>query len=116
MGSPSGSVDKETSPVPRNNSSLENMPVSMNTIVFMDTETSSLPPCKMTELSCLAVSVGDILDLGLEIEEFKEDYPTDENEFLNKLESIQPRVINKLTMALNPGEPIRPKAVELSGL
>ena len=105
------------------------MPVSMNTIVFMDLESTGLPPCKMTELCCVAVSVGDIqgkliihyyeviiimsiLDLGLEIEEFKEDNPTDENEFLKKLESIQPRVINKLTMALNPGKLIHPKVRE----
>ena len=53
-----------------------------------------------------------ISDLGLEIGEFKEDNPTDENEFLKKLESIQPRVINKLTMALNPGKPIHPKVRE----
>ena len=112
------------------------MPVSMNTIVFMDLETTGLlySKPKMTEISCVGVSVGDILgkliihfykviimsilDLGLEIDEFKEDNPSvdKKNEFLKKLESIQPRVINKLTMALNPGKPIHPKVREALAL
>ena len=36
--------------------------------------------------------------------------PSNENEFYHKLESIVPRVMNKLTLCFNPGKMITPEA------
>ena len=66
------------------------------TFVFFDTETTGLPnqanPPKITELSFLAVSKGELNG-----------------------ESTEPRVINKLTLCFNPEKAITPLAVDSSG-
>ena len=66
------------------------------TFVFFDTESTGLPnqanPPKITELSFLAVSKGELNG-----------------------ESTELRVINKLTLCFNPEKEITPTAADVSG-
>jgi three prime repair exonuclease-2 len=76
-----------------------NEPPKIKTLVFFDTETTGLPGnewgrTKITELSLCAARAYD----------------------LSKLTSGLPRVINKLSLCLNPQKNIDAKASEITGM
>lgn len=85
------------------------MSENIRTLVYFDCETTGLmkEDPKMTELSFVAVGLDDLLDMHSKIEDFKENQdPT--------LSWVQPRILPKLTLIINPDKKISADATKFS--
>jgi DNA polymerase III epsilon subunit-like protein len=84
----------------------------IKTLVYFDLEATGLKSSgrpRISELSLVAVNIEDILELHSQI---KRQFP----ECSNQIESLLPRVMNKLTICLYPMATIRPEVSEITGL
>jgi three prime repair exonuclease-2 len=84
----------------------------IKTLVYCDLEATGLKSSgrpRISELSLVAVNVEDILELHSQI---KGHFP----ECSNQLESLLPRVVNKLTVCVYPMATIQPEVSEITGL
>ena len=84
----------------------------IKTLVYCDLEATGLKSSgrpRISELSLVAVNIEDILGLHSQIERH---FP----ECSNQIESLLPRVMNKLTICLYPMATIRPEVSEITGL
>ena len=84
----------------------------IKTLVYFDLEATGLKSSgrpRISELSLIAVNIEDILELHSQI---KRQFP----ECSNQIESLLPRVMNKLTICLYPMATIRPEVSEITGL
>ena len=91
----------------------ENLRMSkIKTLVYCDLEATGLKNCgrpRITELSLVAVNTESILDLNKMLISHLQKYP-------NKVESLFPRVMNKLTVCVYPMATIRPEVSVITGL
>jgi DNA polymerase III epsilon subunit-like protein len=84
----------------------------IKTLVYCDLEATGLKSSgrpRISELSLVAVNIEDVLELHSQI---KSHLP----EGSNKIESMLPRVMNKLTVCVYPMSTIRPEVSEITGL
>ena len=84
----------------------------IKTLVYFDLEATGLKSSgrpRISELSLVAVNIEDILELHSQI---KRQFP----ECSNQIESLLPRVMNKLTVCVYPMATIRPEVSEITGL
>ena len=84
----------------------------IKTLVYCDLEATGLKSSgrpRISELSFVAVNIEDIQELHSQI---KGHFP----ECSNKIESLLPRVMNKLTVCVYPMATIRPEVSEITGL
>ena len=84
----------------------------IKTLVYCDLEATGLKSSgrpRISELSFVAVNIEDILELHSQI---KRHFP----ECSNQIESLLPRVMNKLTVCVYPMATIRPEVSEITGL
>ena len=89
-----------------NNNTINNIPskassTKINTFVFLDLEATGFHQSKITELSLVAVHRSSILSAL--------------SESIPQKGSYLPRIINKLTICINPGKAIERRAAELTG-
>ena len=86
--------------------------IEIKTLVYCDLEATGLRSSgrpRISELSLVAVNIEDILELHSQI---KRHFP----ECSNQIESLLPRVMNKLTVCVYPMATIRPEVSEITGL
>ena len=84
----------------------------IKTLVYFDLEATGLRSSgrpRISELSLVAVNIEDILELPSQI---KTHFP----ECSNRIESLLPRVMNKITLCVYPMTTIRPEVSEITGL
>jgi DNA polymerase III epsilon subunit-like protein len=84
----------------------------IKTLVYCDLEATGLKSSgrpRISELSLVAVNIEDILELHSQI---KRHFP----KCSNQIESLLPRVMNKLTVCVYPMATIRPEVSEITGL
>ena len=84
----------------------------IKTLVYFDLEATGLKNSgrpRITELSFVAVNTKDILELHSKLMTHLQERKTD-------VESILPRIMNKLTMCVYPMAIIRPEVSEITGL
>jgi len=88
----------------------------IKTFVYFDIETTGFGNAKITELSLVAVSLLDLLGLHDKLSDFKEENQEEYNleAFYHKLNTLVPRVMNKLTLCFNPDKMILPAATKAS--
>lgn len=84
----------------------------IKTLVYFDLEATGLRSSgrpRISELSLVAVNIEDILELPSQM---KTHFP----ECSNRIESLLPRVMNKVTLCVYPMATIRPEVSEITGL
>jgi DNA polymerase III epsilon subunit-like protein len=91
----------------------ENLIMSeIKTIVYCDLEATGLKSSgrpRISEVSLVAVNIEDVLELHTQIKSHLPEGP-------NEIESMLPRVMNKLTVCVYPMSIIRPEVSEITGL
>ena len=89
----------------------------IKTLVYFDIEATGLKSSgrpRITEISFLAVKMDDTLNLSLEIMQLLKNGHSEGN--LLQLESLQPRIVNKLTLCIYPMATIVPHVSDITGL
>ena len=89
----------------------------IKTLVYFDIETTGLKSSgrpRITEISLVAVNMGDTLRLSLEIKKILTN-PNLEGKQV-QLEKLQPRIVNKLTLCVYPMATILPHVSDITGL
>ena len=89
----------------------------ITTLVYFDIEATGLKSSgrpRITEISCVAVNMDSILRLSLEIKKILKN-PNLEG-YAIELESLQPRIVNKLTLCVYPMATIVPHVSDITGL
>ena len=84
----------------------------IKTLVYFDIEATGLKSSgrpRITEISLVAVNMDDTLRLSLEIKQNLEGTHV-------QLESLQPRIVNKLTLCVYPMATIVPHVSDITGL
>jgi DNA polymerase III epsilon subunit-like protein len=84
----------------------------IKTLVYCDLEATGLKSSgrpRISELSLVAVNIEDVLELHSQIKSHLPEGP-------NEIESMLPRVMNKLTVCVYPMSTIRPEVSEITGL
>ena len=84
----------------------------IKTLVYFDIEATGLKSSgrpRITEISLVAVNMDDTLRLSLEIKQNLEGTHV-------QLESLQPRIVNKLTLCVYPMATIVPHVSDIPGL
>ena len=87
----------------------------MKTLVYFDLEATGLAKFgrpRITELSLVAVNSQYFQDLNLDIQ----NHLTKKNKRYNQIETILPRVINKMTLCVYPMTIIKPDVTDITGL
>ena len=87
----------------------------MKTLVYFDLEATGLAKFgrpRITELSLVAVNSQYFQDLNLDIQ----NHLTKKNKRYNQIETILPRVINKMTLCVYPMTLIKPDVTDITGL
>ena len=89
----------------------------IETLVYFDIEATGLKSSgrpRITEISFLAVKMDDTLNLSLEIMQLLKNGHSEGN--LLQLESLQPRIVNRLTLCVYPMATIVPHVSDITGL
>jgi DNA polymerase III epsilon subunit-like protein len=89
----------------------------IETLVYFDIEATGLKSSgrpRITEISFLAVKMDDTLNLSFEIMQLLKNGHSEGN--LLQLESLQPRIVNKLTLCVYPMATIVPHVSDITGL
>ena len=89
----------------------------IKTLVYFDIEATGLKSSgrpRITEMSFVAVKKDDTLNLSLEVKQLLRSGRSEGN--LLKLESLQPRIVNKLTLCIYPMATIVPQVSDITGL
>lgn len=89
----------------------------IKTLVYFDIEATGLKSSgrpRITEISLVAVNMEDILRLSLEIKELLKNSKSEGH--LLEIESLQPRIVNKLTLCIYPMATIVPHVSDITGL
>ena len=89
----------------------------IKTLVYFDIEATGLKSSgrpRMTEISFVAVKMDDTLNLSMEIKQLLKNGCSEGN--LLQLESLQPRIVNKLTLCIYPMATIVPHVSDITGL
>ena len=84
----------------------------IKTIVYCDLEATGLKSSgrpRISEVSLVAVNIEDVLELHTQIKSHLPEGP-------NEIESMLPRVMNKLTVCVYPMSTIRPEVSEIAGI
>ena len=84
----------------------------IKTLVYFDIEATGLKSSgrpRISELTLVAVNIEDFLEVSSQM---KHHFP----ECTNRIESMLPRVMNKLTVCVYPMSTIRPEVSEITGL
>ena len=87
----------------------------IETLVYFDIEATGLKSSgrpRITEISFLAVKMDDTLNLSFEIMQLLKNGHSEGN--LLQLESLQPRIVNKLTLCVYPMATIVPHVSDLT--
>ena len=89
----------------------------IKSLAYFDIEATGLKSSgrpRITEISFVAVNLEWILRLSLEIEQILKNPNLEGNQV--QLESLQPRIVNKLTMCVYPMATILPHVSDITGL
>ena len=89
----------------------------IKTLAYFDIEATGLKSSgrpRITEISFVAVNLESILRLSLEIEQILKNPNLEGNQV--QLESLQPRIVNKLTLCVYPMATILPHVSDITGL
>ena len=102
------------------NNATNEKAVSIQTFVFFDIEATGLksttPKPRITEMSFVAINAKDFVWTGTTLRKFSENQSCSSMSIQRSIELIQPRVINKLTVCINPLKMIMPNVSDLTGL
>ena len=92
----------------------------IKTFVFFDIEATGLKSTttkpRITELSFVAIDQKDFKLLGPLLRNSLENQSCSTTNFSNRIEFILPRVVNKLTICVNPMKMIPPNVSDITGL
>ena len=89
----------------------------IKTLVYFDIQATGLKSSgrpRITEMSFVAVKKDDTLNLSMEVKQLLRSGRSEGN--LLKLESLQPRIVNKLTLCIYPMATIVPQVSDITGL
>jgi DNA polymerase III epsilon subunit-like protein len=89
----------------------------IKTLVYFDLEATGLKSSgkpRITEISLIAVNIQDVLELNMKIMELQENKNIEGNVF--QVESLLPRIVNKLTLCVFPMATIVPHVSDITGL
>ena len=89
----------------------------IKTLVYFDVEATGLKSSgrpRITEISFVAVDIQEIFNLNQKLLEKVKNIKSEK--YILELETLLPRVLNKLTMCLYPVAPIMPEVTRITGL